>query len=132
MKRLAICTVIFATALVLQACAQAWTPDADVIAKLESSIKLPSLGVSTKYPSGRSPVITEYDRYYMGYTDHGQRMIRGEFVMRPERTSVPTGIHLVPDLKKFPIVLDGGCAIVHIVYAVETARIMWVRCNGYA
>jgi hypothetical protein len=142
MKRLLILSLIFAANV---ACAAPnWTPDAATISRLESNIKpgdIPRSGPSTQYPSGHSPLIAEYARYYVGYTAHGRRMIRGELVIpaTPGDTVIlsgskmkPVGIYVVGSEKDLPDILDGGCAVVHVIYAVETAHIVSLKCNGYA
>jgi hypothetical protein len=142
MKRLLILSLIFAANV---ACAAPnWTPDAATISRLESSIKpgdIPRSGPSTQYPSGHSPLIAEYARYYAGYTAEGHHMIRGELVMPAALGNVviltgsktkPVGIYVVGSEKDFPDILDGGCAVVHVIYAVETAHVVSLKCNGYA
>jgi hypothetical protein len=121
-----------------------WTPDLATINRLESSIKpgdIPRSGPSTQYPSGHSPLIAEYARYYAGYMAKGHRMIRGELVIPAAPGDIvvltgskmkPVGIYVVGSEKDLPDILDGGCAVVHVIYAVEPAHIVSLKCNGYA
>jgi hypothetical protein len=135
MRRVLVLPIALAFCVGVNACSQEWTPDAVTIAKLESSIRegdIPRWGSSTKYPSGPSPLVTEYARYYTADTANGQRVILGEFVIPFGSEEKPPGIYVVKSKKGMPRIVDGGCGIVHVVYAVETGRILSLRCNGVA
>jgi hypothetical protein len=131
MNRLLALSIIFAANAV--GSAPNWTPDAATISKLESSMKpgdIPKWGASAQYPSGHSPVVADYARYYVGYTANRHRMIRGELIVPMYPSIKPVGIYVVGSEKNIPVVLDGGCFAVQVVYAVETANIVSLRCSG--
>jgi len=112
-----------------RAWAQNWTPSADEIAKLEASIRP---GLIPKWGDGHSPSVSEYVRYYTGSTaDGGDKVIRAEFVA-PFRPAQTPGIHIVSSKREFPIISDGGCGIVNLVYSIKEQRIISMRCNGVA
>jgi hypothetical protein len=110
--------------------AQHWTPDVATISKVESSIK-PS-DIPQQYLPGHRPVIAEYARYYVGYTANNHRMIRGELIMPFGSRMKPAGTYVVGSEKDFPMIFDGGCAVMHVVYDVEAGHIVSLRCNGVA
>ena len=58
-------------------------------------------------------------------------MIRGELVI-PTGPEMKLGIHVVGSEKDFPLIFDGGCAVVNIVYSVEQEHVISLKCNGYA
>ena len=130
MKKLWIVQLILAAAFTTALGATpGWTPDAATISKLESSIKpgdIPKLG------DGHQPLVSEYARYYAPYMAGDHRMIRGELVIPIGSKMKPAGVYVVDSEKDFPHIFDGGCAIVHVVYDVETARLISLKCNGYA
>jgi hypothetical protein len=127
--------VILTLGLGVEAWSQSWTPDSATIAKLESSIHegdIPRWGSSTRYPSGHSPRVTEYARYSAGDIVDGQKVVLGEFVIPEGSKEKPPGIYIVQSKKGIPMIFDGGCGVVHVVYAVEAGRILSLRCNGLA
>jgi hypothetical protein len=130
MKKIGIVQLILAAAVTTTLGATpGWTPDAATISKLESNIKpgdIPKLG------SGHRPIVTEYARYYAPYMAGDHRMIRGELVRPMGSNMKPAGIYVVDSEKDFPLIFDGGCSIVNLVYDVETARLVSLKCNGYA
>ena len=77
-------------------------------------------------------MIAQYARYYFAYKANNRRMIRGELVRPFGPKMKPPGIYVVRSQKEFPIILDGGCAIMHLVYDVEADQIMSLQCNGDA
>jgi hypothetical protein len=110
---------VFTLAMMAQAAAQgAWTPDNNIIKRLEDSAKVPGLG-NDQIP------ISKYVRYYAGTTQGGRKMIQGEWVVSPE----PPSIHVVEE-SALPRIVDGGCGIVNLLYDVEDARIVYIYCNG--
>ena|SRR5271168_2896432 len=130
MKKIGIVQLILATAVTTALGATpGWTPDAATISKLESNIKP---GDIPKFSDGHLPIVTEYDRYYAPYMAADHRMIRGELVIPIGSKMKPAGVYVVDSEKDFPHISDGGCAIVHVVYDVETARVVSLKCNGYA
>jgi hypothetical protein len=130
MKKIGIVQLILAAAVTTALGAtQSWTPDAATISKLESNIKP---GDIPKFSNGHRPIVTEYARYYAPYTAGNHRMIRGELVRPMASNMKPAGIYVVGSEKDFPLIFDGGCSIVIVVYDVETARVVSLKCNGYA
>jgi hypothetical protein len=130
MKKIGMVQLILAAAVTTALGATpSWTPDTETISKLESNIKpgdIPKLG------SGHRPIVTEYARYYAPYMAGDHRMIRGELVIPIGSKMKLPGVYVVDSEKDFPHISDGGCAIVHVVYDVETARVVSLKCNGYA
>jgi hypothetical protein len=125
MTRLIQLTIV-ANILAILGCATAIrTPDAATISKLESNIEIPTFG------NEPPPTVSEYARYYAPYMAGDHRMIRGELV-RPMGSRKPAGIYVVGSEKDFPHIFDGGCSVVHVVYDVETASVVSLKCNGYA
>jgi hypothetical protein len=93
-----------------------WTPDAATIARLESGLKiLPPLGA----PQRATYALAQYDRYYAGVTDRGQRKVIGRLIVPPNREDNPkTGIHIT-EMKYMPQLRGGGCANVSVTYVVD-------------
>lgn len=118
-------STIFATL----AAAPSWTPDGVTIERLESSPRLKDL---PKWSNGHQPVIAEYERYYYAYLADGHRMIRGELVIPTGSKMKPPGVYLLSSEREFPMIFDGGCAIMHLVYSVEKAQLVSLTCNGNA
>ena len=111
-----------------------WAPDVRMIAALEPQIRTPA-----NAPEAIGP-IDSYARFYIGVTIKGRRMIRGELVQVARECSEPkhdvgllceyrAGLHVNEDL---PSILDGGCAIVNLLYDPTANRIVWLHCNGVA
>ncbi len=114
----------------LVGCAQGWTPDASIISKMEAGIK-PS-DIPPQYAPGHPPIISQYARYYFGYKAHNRRMIRGELVRSSISEMKPAGIYIVRSQREFPVIFDGGCSVMHLVYDVEAGKIGSLQCNGLA
>jgi len=110
--------------------AQNWTPDAALISKVEAGIK--SDGISPRYPEGHPLAIDKYARYYLGYTANSHRMIRGRFIIPFGTKMKPAGVYFVGSQKEFPVVFDGGCSVMNLVYDVEAEHVISLRCNGFA
>ncbi|HXC57190.1 MAG TPA: hypothetical protein VNU97_17955 [Rhizomicrobium sp.] len=102
-----------------------WTPDAKDIGKLESILRLSKAELIT--PGTKPPApLAKYARFYAGITVSGHRRIRGALLL-----ATPPGMRVVPE-KDLPRIMDGGCGIIYLLYDPETARVIWVRCNGLA
>jgi hypothetical protein len=100
-----------------------WTPDTATIRKLELSVMLPD-------EFAPRATLAEYDRYYAGVSDRSLRLIRGEFIARG--LDKKTGIHVLP-ISDFPLApLDGGCAVVDLLYDPQAGRVLWIHCHGLA
>jgi hypothetical protein len=111
-------------------CAQSWTPDAAIISRLESSIKPGDIPL--RYSPGHPPVIDQYARYYFGYMANNHKMIRSKFVLPFHSKMKPAGVYMVGSEREFPIVFDGGCGVMHVVYDVDASLVVSLRCNGDA
>jgi len=99
-----------------------WAPDIKTIAKLESSIRLPS-------DKRRATLaIASFARYYAAKTINGHRMIRGEF-LEPYR-SIRPGVYIRTEDQFPPSPMDGGCGVIQLLYDVDAARVVWIHCNG--
>jgi hypothetical protein len=108
--------------------AQRSTPDSIEIAKLEAKIK--PIDIS-RDPSEPKNDLAKYARYYFEYTKNSERLIVGEF-LRGGMSGKPPGIYFVHSEKEFPIIYDGGCSVIHVVYSATKERIVSLECNGYA
>lgn len=108
-----------------------WTPDANDIARMESVLRLASAEHIS--PGTRPPEpLVKYARYYAGVSLNGHRMIRGVLiVVMPPYLATRPGISIVRK-EDLPIVMDGGCAIINLLYDPAVARTVWIRCNGLA
>ncbi|HEY1215373.1 MAG TPA: hypothetical protein VGE93_17215 [Bryobacteraceae bacterium] len=111
-------------------CAKGWTPDASIISKMEAGIK-PS-DIPPRYSPGRPPIIGQYARYYFGYKAHNRRMIHGVLILPFGPKMKPAGIYVVRSQREFPVILDGGCSVMHLVYDLEANQIVSLECNGLA
>jgi hypothetical protein len=103
----------------------AWTPDAKDIGKLESVLKLSRAELIASGTKSPAP-LAKYARFYAGVMVNGHRRIRGALLL-----ATPPGRRIVPE-KDLPNIMDGGCGIIYLLYDPETARVIWVRCNGLA
>jgi len=108
--------------------AQAWSPDMAMLQKLESNIQ-PSAYPKWGY-AGKVPDLTNYARYYAGYTRGAHRLIAGEFVLSEFSAEKAPGIYVVANEKKFPMIYDGACGVVHVVYDQDSGKILSLTCNG--
>jgi hypothetical protein len=57
-------------------------------------------------------------------------MIRGELALPIGSKMKPAGTYVVGSKREFPMIFDGGCAVMHIVYDVEVSRLVSLQCNG--
>jgi hypothetical protein len=122
-KKIILVSLISVAAL---ASSQSWTPSDPEIAKLETRVKLNRL----PYWNESLPPLNGYTRYYTGATLNGGKVI-GELVV-PIGSKQQPGIHIAATRREFPIIDDGGCAIVNLVYSVEKDKILQIGCNGRA
>jgi hypothetical protein len=106
----------------LSAAGASWSPAKADIAHLESGLTLPMV------PSPSGP-LKDYARYYAGIVQNGHRMIRGELVAFDARQR--GSVHIT-SVDKFPVIMDGGCGVVNLLYDVETGKIISIGCNGLA
>jgi len=74
--------------------------------------------------------IAKYARYYSGATYNGHRTIMGEMVLPDNKFTLKSaaGRHVV-SLDAFPVVADGGCSVVWLLYDTKTSQMLWIRCN---
>ena len=117
-------TAILATMTCSAAAAPAWTPDMQSIAKLERAVRVPS------GPGQPAKPLAYYDRYYAGTIESGHRMIHGEYILLG-KTQAKNSVHIV-GLNDLPLIMDGGCGIVNVLYDADVGRIAAAYCNGYA
>lgn len=118
---------IFAVAIVFAA-PNNWTPTGTQIADLESNIKLDQLAW---WKISKLPSLSGYERFYAAGTLKGEKVILGELVLA-DSSKRPPGIHVVSNAKEFPMISDGGCAIINLVYSVGRKTITSIGCNGRA
>lgn len=110
-----------------------WKPNDNDIAKLESHMRL----ADAENPERAVPPepLAKYDRYYLGVTMSGRRMIQGILIVEPLRAWIRLGKTSnaeVVDRRHFPEVYDGGCGVVNLLYDPLGGRMVWIRCNGLA
>jgi hypothetical protein len=104
--------------------AESWTPTQGEIARLEAGLRLPTR------PSPSGP-LKDYERYYAGVVQNGHRMIRAEFVALGIAPGARGQVHITSK-DKFPVIMDGGCGIVNLLYDVQSATVVSIGCNGLA
>jgi len=102
-------------------------PDPADIPKLEAAIKLEQLPGW----SPRLPALSGYVRYYASSTRGGEKVILGELVIPSINRGQP-GFHLVSSKRSFPLIYDGGCAVVNLVYSIQQQKVLSIQCNGVA
>jgi len=107
--------------------AQDWSPEMATINKIEATVH------SDGHPrrGGKVHELSDYARYYTGYTKGGHRMIAGEFVAQ-QIAREKAGVYIVANRRKFPVIFDGGCGIVNLVYDADTSKLLSFECNGEA
>ncbi len=98
---------------------QRWIPDAELVAQLETKIKLPE---GARFP------LSKYSRYYTGVIINGLSGVLGELVLNDKSK----GVHIVDSQDKFPGIVDGGCGIIHLSYDIRSNKITKIECNGLA
>lgn len=108
----ACCTFILSVLLVDSA---SWQPSLADVSPIEARLKM---------PSGAHPLIA-YARYYTGEMTDGHRQVRGLYLF---------GLGDAPGvyLKQGDVITvsDGGCSNVHVLYDVDAARLVDLRCGG--
>jgi hypothetical protein len=109
-----------------QAATPSWAPHLKTVTALEATVKVPG-------GYGHPPIpLKEYQRYYAGVTISDRRMIRGEFLLSDAfDSSKGPGVYIVAE-DGLPVVSDGGCSVVNLLYDLKTARIVSINCNGIA
>lgn len=95
-----------------------WLPTADMIAKLEATVRMPK----------GAGALSAYDRYYTGLVQQGRRVVEAVYVS----ASAGRGqSHIVPG-DKMPGIADGGCSVVSLYYDVQAGTVGEPVCNGVA
>lgn len=113
--------------IVATANAESWTPSDAQIANLEAGIKLEALPHWNK----RLPPLRGFARYYTGSARNDEQVIFGELVL-PLGSGYTPGIHIVANRRAFPMIYDGGCGIINLVYSLKQQKIVSIECNGFA
>jgi hypothetical protein len=108
--------------------AQAWPPDLATIKKLEAGIQPDDHQKS----GSKLHDLSDYARYYAGYIEGGHRLIAGRFITHRWAGQKAAGIYIVVNREKLPVIFDGGCSVVSLVYDVDTAKLLSLDCNGVA
>lgn len=96
------------------------------IRQLESVVRVPA------DPGWQPAPLAKYRRYYTGITIHGHRMIQGELVLASTDEDGRPGVYPVGGVEDFPLIADGGCSVVNLLYDIAAKRITAITCNGYA
>lgn len=91
-------------------------PTMQVMADLERALIL---------PKGAYP-LSKYTRHYAAVNRGGRTMVRGVLVGGPSKVVIET---VKSDL---PVIMDGGCDVVNVLYDTKMHKIVNVFCNGYA
>ena len=89
-----------------------WPLDATIVSHVETLISM---------PAGALP-IEDYTRYYQPGFHEGHRTILGIFVIGGDRTAHLSSHH--------PTVTDGGCAVINVLFDVDTDQPLEIRCSG--
>lgn len=87
----------------------------DAIAYIEKTIKLPE----------DSDPLEAYGRYY---TQH-KGIVHAVFTKGWGRFT--PGVHIVPTYNDLPLIFDGGCSVIDVIYIPQTKAIT-ARCHGHA
>jgi len=93
-----------------------WVPTLAEVQELETHI--------TKLDPAQ---LAKSTRFYYGYYENGSRIIRGEILAEGIWSDMK--IHIVAN---FPIIMDGGCGIIHLSYDPLKRNVRSFRCNGLA
>jgi len=97
---------------------------------LKAAVPLPSqreiqvLEQEISMPAGARP-LSSYNRYYSAVLRDGRRVIHGIYFGNGGKTTVAESGDL-------PVVMDGGCGVVNVIYDVESHKFIDVFCNGVA
>ena len=105
-----------------------WTPTETQMTELESNIRLDQLAW---WKISKLPTLSGYERFYTAGTSKGEKVILGELVLADSSRRRP-GVHTVSSTKEFPMISDGGCAVISLVYSVSSKSITSIKCNGRA
>ena len=92
----------------------------DDIRRVESLVKMP--------PGAKS--IASYNRFYAIKVENGREMIWGTFLLDTLRPP-PPAVHIVAP-EEMPVIQDGGCSVVNLLYDIREAKITAAFCNGLA
>ena len=109
---------------------QNWSPDLTTVQRLEADIQ-PSAYPRWGYASN-VPELSQYTRYYDGFTRKGHKLVEGEFVLHEFSGQKVAGIHIVGSPKSFPMISDGACGVIHVLYDADAAKMLSLTCNGRA
>ena len=88
-----------------------WTLDAAIVGQLEARAVM---------PGGAKP-IDAFSRYYVPGYDHGRRVVYGRLKEGGDKR-----IHF----SNGPIIMDGGCSVVELVFDVTTSQMTSIKCQG--
>ena len=128
MKRLIFPILVIFIGYTGLAFSQSWVPNKEDIAKVEASVRLDQLPY---WKTSKLPSLAGYERYYAGSTLDGEKVIFGELVA-PFNSKQQPGVHVTATKREFPVIFDGGCAIVSLMYSVKEQKILSIKCNGFA
>jgi len=88
-----------------------WTLDPAIVRQLEARAVM---------PEGTKP-IDAYTRYYVPGYDHERRVVYGLLKEGGDKR-----IHL----SNGPIIMDGGCSVVELIFDVTAGQVTSIKCNG--
>jgi hypothetical protein len=72
-------------------------------------------------PDGAKP-IEAYTRYYEPGYDTGRRVVFGVLTEKGDKQIHMSGSH--------PIIMDGGCSVVNLVFDVAAGQVTSISCQG--
>ena len=90
-----------------------WTLDGSIIEQLEARVVMPA----------DAKPIDNFTRYYVPGYDHGRRVVYGFLKEGGDKR-----IHL----SNGPVIVDGGCSVVNLVFDVAEGQVTSIKCNGLA
>ncbi len=87
------------------------------IESIESSLTMPF----------RGRPLSDYERFYAVDDSSGKPVLVGVFVASHDKAGIKIVEH-----NKLPLILDGGCSIINVRYALDEKRMISIQCNGVA
>lgn len=126
MKNPWLAQLVFAAAIAAVGCTAKLEPDAATIRKMESKIVVPRLDGGP-----HQPTLADFARYYAASTSNSHRTIVGEMVIPFGPPTKSVGIYVVGSKNEFPAIFNGGCAVLYLVYDIDTEQVISLKCGGY-
>lgn len=112
-----------------------WIPEQVDFRGLESSLKeylaadMSSPTVTGIAPRSLLADFNGYDRQYSGFVRNGVQYIVCCLYSFSEGSSY---VYAGPSEERFPLVLEGGCGIVTVVFEADSKTLVHIHCHGVA